>query len=135
MAESHVLFFYLKERFSLSMISEVPFFNLSASKDRYILDINSGEHIVFTANNDIRIVIHYEPIFMSAHEAENVGSRLFRSSFRGKSPLVPDLLIEILSGPAASPKLEYGIVIDCIGLWTNLAQIHHEPALALDFHE
>lgn len=108
-----ILFFYLKERFALSMATEAPFLNLAASKDRYVLDINSGDHIEFLSGNGFRIVMHYEPKFMSRNEAENAGNRFLRSSLRGKRPLVPDVLIEILSGPAESPRLEYGIVMDC----------------------
>jgi hypothetical protein len=118
-----IFFFYLKERFPLSVVSEAPFLNLSANRDQYVMDINSGDHIVFSAQNGLRIVIHYEPKFMSRNDAEDIGSRLFRSSLRGKRPLVPDLLIEILSGPAESPKLEYGIVIDC-KYTTRIHEVH-----------
>ncbi len=118
-----LFFFYLKERFPLSVASEAPFLNLSSSKDRYVLDINSGDHIVFSAQSGLSIVIHYEPSFVSINEAEQVGRRFFRSSFRGSRPLIPDLLIEILSGSAESPQLEYGIVIDC-KYTTRIQEVH-----------
>jgi hypothetical protein len=69
--------------------------------------------VVFIAPNGLRLAMHYEPTFFPKKEAEKIKSRFFRSTFKGKHPLVPDIYIELLSGSLDSPKLEYGIVMDC----------------------
>jgi len=108
-----LIFFYLKKRLCLSATTEAPFLNPTSNKDRYALNINSGDHIIFLAQNGFKVAIHYEPTFFTKTEAEKIGSRFIRSTLRGSKPLVPDIFIEILSGTTESPNLEYGIVIDC----------------------
>jgi hypothetical protein len=108
-----LLFFYLKDRLGLPTDNSERLLRPQGGRDTYVLTLGSGDSIVFPAPNGLRIMIHYEPTFFIKAESARLGSRFFRSSLKGMAPLVPDIYIELLSGPLKTPRLEYGIVIDC----------------------
>jgi hypothetical protein len=109
-----ILFFsYFKRHLGLVADKLVPILSPEGSRDTYVLSLNSGDCATFLVPNGLRIALHYEPTFFPKSATGGIGSRFFRSTLKGTSPLVPDIYIELLSGLLESPKLEYGIVIDC----------------------
>lgn len=108
-----LFFYYIKKRLGLATDRMAPLLHPEGNRDTYFLTLNSGDHVVFLAPNGLRMALYYEPTFFPSSEAKKFGSRLFRSTLKGSSPLVPDIYIELLSGTSESPRLEYGIVIDC----------------------
>lgn len=125
----YLLFYeYLYTHMDLEVDSETPLFRSQDSVGAYMLNIESGNFAGFEAENGFRILLHYEPTFFPEYKAKKMGSRFFRSTLYGASPLQPDIFIEVQSGPKEQPKLEYGIVIDC-KYSSNITQIHWDDVV------